>query len=301
MSDLLIVGTGALATLFAARLTSGGQRVTMLGTWPEGLAALRKNGARLVDAGGREQTFSVEVRDDPQDCRGAKHAIILVKSWQTARAAHQLADCLAGDGVAITLQNGLDNQETLAKELGESRTALGTITIGATLLGPGLVKAAGEGKISLAAHPAIDPIREALKSAGFQVEVVEDARSIVWSKLIVNAAINPLSALLKVPNGELLKRPVARRLMRALAEEAAVVARAEKVALPFRDPASAVEEIAQRTAGNHSSMLQDIQRGAPTEIDAICGAVVRAGQRHRIPTPFNYVCWQLVQALIPRE
>ena len=164
-----------------------------------------------------------------------------------------------------------------------------------------MVKAGGEGKISIEAHPAIGPVKEALLSANFKVEVVDDALSIVWSKLIINAAINPLTALLKVANGELLERPAARGLMRALAEEAALVAIAEKVNLPFRDPAAAVEEVARRTAANHSSMWQDIQRGAPTEIDAICGAVVHAGQRHHIPTPINYACWQLVLAMRPAE
>jgi 2-dehydropantoate 2-reductase len=138
-----------------------------------------------------------------------------------------------------------------------------------------------------------------LESAKFKVEVVDDALSMVWSKLIINAAINPLTALLQVPNGELLERPAARELMCVLAEEAASVASAEKANLPFRDPVAFVEDVARKTAGNHSSMLQDIQRGAPTEIDAICGAVVRAGQRHHIPTPINYACWQLVLALTP--
>ena len=147
---------------------------------------------------------------DPKECRGAKVAIVLVKSWQTERAAHQLKECLADDGLAITLQNGLGNREILVKELGESRVALGTITIGATLLGPGLVKAGGDGTIFMEAHPALGPIEEALKSANFKVDIVDDARSMVWSKLIINAAINPLSALLKVTNGELLERPAAR-------------------------------------------------------------------------------------------
>lgn len=301
MTDILIVGTGALATLFAARLTSSGHRITMLGTWPEGLSALRQNGVRLLDANGYEQKLSVHVTDDPKDCRSAKHAIVLVKSWQTERAACQLKECLADDGLAITLQNGIGNQEILAGELGKSRVAIGTTTTGATLLGPGLVKAGGDGTISIEAHPALGPIEEALKSANFKVEVVDDARSLVWSKLIINAAINPLTALLRVPNGELLERPAARELMRTLAQEAASVASAEKVTLPFRDPTAAVEDVARRTAGNHSSMLQDIQRGAPTEIDAICGAVARIGKQHHIPTPINYACWQLILALTPGE
>ncbi len=301
MTDILILGTGALATLFAARLASCGHQITMLGTWSEGLAALRQNGARLMDAHGNEQTYFVRVIDDPKGARGAKAAIVLVKSWQTERAALQLKECLAEAGLAVTLQNGVGNREILANRLGGSRVALGTITVGATLLEPGLVKVGGEGKISVEAHPALDPIKEALISANFQVETVNDAGSIVWAKLIINAAINPLTALLNVTNGELLERPAARRLMHLLAEEAASVASSEKVNLPFRDPTTMVEDVARRTADNRSSMLQDVQRGAPTEIDAICGAVANLGEQHHIPTPINYACWQLIQAMRPGE
>lgn len=294
--DILIVGTGALATLFAARLGAAGHAVAMLGGWQEGLQALRENGARLVDADGREQACPVFATDDPADCRGARHALALVKAWQTERAAGQLADCLAGDGLALTLQNGLGNRETLGLSLGLPRVALGVTTAGATLLGPGLARAGGEGVISLEAHPRLGALEAALTGAGFEVQVVTDAESLLWGKLVINAAINPLTALLRVPNGELLRRPAARDLMQALAQEAAAVALAQGVCLPFADAAAAAEEVARKTAANHSSMLQDVRRGAPTEIDAICGAIARAGERLGVPTPYNRACWQLTHA-----
>jgi 2-dehydropantoate 2-reductase len=295
--EILITGTGALATLFAARLSRAGHTVTLLGSWPAGLEALQQHGARLIERDGNESAYVVRATADPAQCRGAKFALVLVKAWQTARVARQLAECLSEDGVALTLQNGLGNHETLIEELGNRRVALGVTTTGATLLGPGLVRAGGEGILSVERHPAIGPVIEALRSAQFQVEIVAEARSLIWGKLVINAAINPLTALLRVPNGELLKRPSAQKLMYALAHEAAAVARAEGVSLPFADPAQAAEDVALKTASNHSSMLQDVLRGAPTEIDAICGAIVRYGQKHGVPTPVNQVCWQLVKAL----
>lgn len=137
----------------------------------------------------------------------------------------------------------------------------------------------------------------ALRSAQFDVQVVEDAQSLVWGKLVVNAAINPLTALLRVRNGELLERPSAREWMGRLATETAQTAGAEKIILPFDDPVFFAEEVARKTSANHSSMLQDVLRNAPTEIDAICGAVVRAAQKHNIETPANRLCWDLVKAL----
>jgi len=297
-AKILIVGTGALATLFAARLAQAGSHVTILGTWKEGLDALGRNGARLVDANGKEHQFNVQVTNNPQECVGIKHALVLVKAWQTERVARQLAECLAEDGVAVTLQNGLGNRETLAQSLGSDRVGLGITTTGATLLGPGVARAGGEGIISIERHLALGPIDEALKAASFNVQIVEDAQSLIWGKLVINAAINPLTALLRVPNGQLLERPSARRMMGSLAHETARVASAEKINLPFTDPVAAAEDVARKTGANHSSMFQDVLRGAPTEIDAICGAVVNAAQKHHIPTPANWACWNLVKALV---
>ena len=296
---ILIAGTGALATLFAARLSASGHPVTMLGTWKNGLRALNESGARLVDAEGAEHAYPVEATENSANCRGARFALVLVKSWQTARVAGQLADCLAEDGLALTLQNGMGNRELLAGSLGLSRVALGVTTTGATLLGPGLARTGGEGVISMEAHPRLGPLEAALTGAGFKVQVVNDADALVWGKLVINAAINPLTALLRVPNGELLQRPAAHKMMGVLAREAAAVAIAQGIHLPFEDAVRAAEDVARKTASNHSSMFQDIRRGAPTEIDAICGAITKTGEKLGVSTPVNRVCWHLTRASLP--
>ena len=108
--NILLVGTGALSTLFAARLSETGHRVSMLGTWTDGLQALNRNGARIADGEGRESNYRVHATKDPNEVKGIKHAIVLVKSWQTERAADQLKRILAPDGIALTLQNGLGNR-----------------------------------------------------------------------------------------------------------------------------------------------------------------------------------------------
>jgi 2-dehydropantoate 2-reductase len=295
--NLLIVGTGALANLFAARFTAADISVTMLGTWPQGLAALNESGVRVVDAEGDEQSYPVRATADPAECAGVRLALVLVKSWQTGRAARQLAQCLHPEGLALTLQNGLGNFETLADALGEARVGAGVTTTGATLLGPGQVRPGGEGVISLGEHPRLSTLATYLSQAGFKAEIVSDLDALVWGKLVVNAAINPLTALLRVPNGELLARPEARQLMADVAVETAAVAEAQGITLPFPDPVAAAEDVARRTASNHASMYQDILRAAPTEIDAICGAIVRVGEQLNTPTPINYTFLQIIKAL----
>ncbi len=269
----------------------------MLASWAAGMDALRTQGARLIDETGTERAYPVQVTDDPKRCQGAASALVLVKAWGTERAARWLKTCLAEDGLAVTLQNGLGNRETLARDLGPARVALGVTTTGATLLEPGLVRAAGAGTVSIERHAAIGPIEAALRSSGLTVEIIEDAGSLVWGKLVVNAAINPLTALLRVTNGDLLARQDARALMSELALEAAHVAAAEGVQLPFADPVAAAAAVARATAANRSSMLQDVERGAHTEIDMICGAIAQRGEAHGVPTPVNRICWKLVRAL----
>lgn len=299
MTEILIVGTGAMAGLFGARLADHAE-VTLLGTWQAGLQALRTDGIRL-QLNGRVLERTVRVSSDASECVGARQALVLVKSWQTERAARMLAECLAPDGVALTLQNGLGNIERLQAQLGDQRAAQGVTTTGATLQGPGRVRVGGAGPTHVAPHPRLESLVDLLQTAGFEVELADNLESLVWGKLAINAGINPLTALLEVPNGELARQPQARAVMVEAASETAAVAAARGIELPYADPAQAVVQVAERTASNLSSMLQDIQRGAPTEIDAINGAVAVAGDESGIPTPVNRTLWGLVRAKVAEQ
>jgi len=297
---LLIVGTGAMACLFGTRLSPFAQ-VTMLGTWREGLAALQGEGIRLEDDG-VSRAAPVRATSDPAECVGARHALVLVKSWQTERAARQLQQCLAPDGVALTLQNGLGNRERLIQALGPERVAQGVTTWGVTLLGPAHARVGGEGLTYIGTHPRLAPLVGLLGESGFALEEVGDVEGLAWGKVVVNAAINPITALLHIPNGSLLSadRSGAWRVAAEAAAEAAAVAAARGVSLPFGESEGYVADVARRTAANRSSMLQDVERGRPTEIDAICGAVVAEGERLGVDTPVNRVLWDLVRSLAPQ-
>jgi 2-dehydropantoate 2-reductase len=294
---ILVVGTGALACLFAARLAGSGNEVTLLGSWPEGLRALRSNGVRLLDLNGNEHCYPVQVIDEVKHGVHFSRAIVLVKSWQTARVASQLQICLDASGIALTLQNGLGNFETLVDSLGTERVTLGVTTMAARLIEPGYVQHTGEGKVTLGFHPRLADLREALAKSGFQVESNADPQSLLWGKLVINASINPLTAILGITNGELLEQEDIRELLHEIATEAEFIAYHKGVRLPYPDPIVMVEQVAMNTAANRSSMLTDILNGRATEIDAINGAIVQAGEEAGVPTPVNRVLWQLVRGL----
>lgn len=293
---ITIVGTGAMASLFASRLAPVAP-VQILGTWGEAITAMNAAGVVLENESGR-RAAKVRATADPRDCAGSQFAVVLVKAWQTARAAEQIKSALAPSGLALTLQNGIGNYEALASALGADRAALGITTQGATLIAPGRVREGGRGPIYLADHPRAAELIEAFRAAGFEVHTTPDVTSLAWGKLAINAAINALTAILRVPNGELLRRPEALALMDSAARETAQVAAAKGIALPFADPAARAREVAQATAANRSSMLQDVLRGAPTEIEAINGAVAREGARLGAPTPTNEILWRLVRAMV---
>lgn len=298
--DILVVGTGALACLFAARLASSGTPVSMLGSWREGLTALCKRGVRILEMDGSNHNFPVQVLEGAKAHLNYQAALVLVKSWQTGRAAKLLKTYLSADGIALTLQNGFGNHETLIGTLGPERVALGVTTEGARMIEPGYVQHTGAGKVMIGVHPNLGVLRALLEKAGFLVELIDNPESLLWGKLVINAAINPLTALLRVPNGELLTRPSARQLMAETAKEAAAVAARMGIRLPYPDVVAAVEEVARNTAANTSSMLQDVLRGTPTEIDAINGAIIQAGEKMGVPTPVNRLLWQLVRGLDQR-
>ena len=296
---VLIVGTGAMACVFAG-LLAGRSEVVLLGTWPEGIEAVNASGIRLLTDDG-ERTLRVLATDDPRACFGVRQALVLVKAWQTARAAAQLKQCLAQEGVALSLQNGLGNWEALRMALGEARAAAGVTRMGATLLAPGVVRLGGRGPTTLGNHPRLDPLQRRLRLAGLEVECVDDLEGILWGKLAVNAAINPVAALLRLSNGEIAARAGARAVMRGAAAEVQTVAEAAGIRLPFGDAAEQAEAAARASAGNLSSMLQDVLRGARTEIDAINGAVVRAAGTVGADAPINRTLWHLISALAPEE
>ncbi len=297
-SELAIVGAGALGCLFGARLAAHAE-VTILSRWREQIEHLRAAPLELEEMDGSSRRVRLAVRDEPRRVGPVPLVFVLVKSPGTERAAADAAAMLAPDGLALTLQNGLGNFERLARVLGPGRSAVGVTYEGATALGPGRVRHAGSGMTSIATGPEtaerVAAAAALLQRAGLRAEVVAQADVLLWSKLVVNTAVNPLAALLGVRNGELLEVPARLDLLRRAAQEAAGVARALGLQLGYPDAADKAVAVCRASAGNRASMLQDLERGVHTEIDAIAGAVVAAGRRVGVATPVAEAFWRLVR------
>jgi 2-dehydropantoate 2-reductase len=290
-----VIGSGAMGTLFAGLLAAVAD-VTLLGHWPDQMAALRWKGLRLEMADGTTRHVHFDLAGTP--AAPVDGALILVKSGQTARAAAEARRWLRPAGIALTLQNGLGHVPTLRAALGTKRVLQGVTVAGATVVAPGHTRQSGTPAVSVGppAGAADAGLLDALSAAGIAVHVVENITGVVWGKVAINAAINPPTALLDVDNGALADAAGGRELLEKAAGEVAAVAAALNIPLPFPDAGAEAIRVARATATNHSSMRQDLNRDAPTEIGAICGAVVERAAWAGVPVPLNRLYARLIAA-----
>lgn len=295
MSSFLIIGNGAMACFFAARLAAAGFNICMTDEWQEGIQTIQQNGIKLITEHDT-QTQYVNAIYPTQKVPVCKYALVLVKSWQNVWAAHILKQSLQPGAIVITLQNGLGNNRVLKEESGIKHIYSAVTTLGATLVSAGVTRAFDQGDIQLENAPALQELTGLFKQAGFNVLSNANIDEIIWGKLVVNAVVNPLTALLEVPNGRLLELPQLNNSITCLVNETLAVAKALNINLPYSDPFAHLQNVLKNTAGNHSSMYQDMQRSAPTEIDQINGEIVRLGIELGVPTPSHTLITGLIKA-----
>ena len=308
---VLIAGAGALGSVFGGFLRRAGLDVTLLGR-TEHLAAVADRGLTIDGIWGTHRVTGFAVATEPGALHGPFDAILVpVKSFDTEPLARIVAPLLAADGVAISLQNGVGNVEILEAAIGAERTVGARVIFGAVLPAPGHARVTvfADPTAIGALTPGEYPHRDAaarrwaalIDGAGVPAVYTDRLAALLWAKVFYNAALNPLGALLGVHYGALPESVHSRALMDDVMDEAFEVARAECVVLPWANAAAYRDEFYGRlvpaTYDHRSSMLQDLERGRRTEIDAINGAVWRRGAEHGIKTPVNATLTRLIHAV----
>lgn len=296
---IVIVGPGALGSVFAALLARGGHDVSLLGRPTDHLRALQRDGLRLQSPSGVVERIDLHATDDPAVVAGADTAIVLVKTPDTAAAIRAIQPQLGPSHMVLTLQNGLGNAERIRNVIGAGpRILAGVTSQAAHRLGPGVVVHAGEGPTLIGAIDAADSdaarVAVAFSAAAIPTVAVTDIEPAIWRKVAVNAAINGLTALGGFPNGTIASDDALLDAAEIIAEEAASVARARGIELGGMR--RQVHETALATSGNRSSMLQDLEAGRPTEVEAIHGAIVASGAEVGIATPATQVLAALIRS-----
>lgn len=297
---VLIIGSGALACLFAARLARAGVTVVLTGTWEPAISAIRNNGIGLI-SGDRSESFPVRVFLPDSDKTIFSRAILLTKAYQTSSALKRVKPWLSEDCPVLSLQNGLTPRMRMVEILGESRTISGTTTCAAELIEPGIVRHNGGESVLLGRHSEAEFFRSLLSDAGFDVSVVDDLRRMTWEKAIINSAANPVGAILRMRNGEMAGLPEIMALMDTLINEACAVAAADGCQVEAERMQDRLREILAASSNNRCSMLQDVLHGRETEIDDINGAILELAEKHHIQTPVQRTVTQLVRNIRKEE
>jgi 2-dehydropantoate 2-reductase len=308
--DYLIFGTGAMGSVLAGFLQDIGCQVTMIGRGNH-FSALKARGLRVTGIWGDRYIPPENVRgfSDPQQISDRFPVILLcVKSKDTEASAQEASRLLAEDGIMVSIQNGLDNWETISSHVGPSRTVGARVIFGAEIPEPGTAKVTVNADDVLLGEPFSAVNRELLAAlesdmvrAGIPARTVSSAEiwSAIWGKVLYNSSLNPLGALLEVPYGKLGENEETREIIRHIIEEIFSVMAAKGVRVPHADADDYYHHLIERqlppTYDHRASMLQDILLGRKTEIDALNGAISRYGRELGIATPYNDLLTELIK------
>ena len=297
---IVIVGAGALGTLLAALLSKTKSDIWILEKDKARANVLSRDG--ITVEGLSNFKAQVKATTDHEEIGAADLVIISVKSYNTKEASLCAKPLISDNTAVLTLQNGIGNIEVISEVAGAERVLGGVTNLGATLLGTGKVRYAGKGETTIGRMDGQMPVvtrsvREIFNKAGLDTKISRDIKGVLWSKLIINAGINALTALTRLPNGKLVEFEGTRKLMREASAEAVKVAKRKRIKLIYDDPLAKVEAVCEATSANISSMLQDILKKKRTEIDFINGVIVRHGQELGVPVPVNSMLVDLVKSI----
>ena len=310
MMRIAILGVGSIGGVLLGALSD---------TDAELVAIARGENSRLLSEGGlvlhtpegsievipaeRFVTVDSETAPLPPELRGSCDAALICGKADSTPILAQIAEELLNEGgVVASLQNGMGHAEILTHRLGRTRTLGGTTTHGAWRGETG-THWVGRGNIRLGRLDNSPPegaaamLMAKLNEARLDPEWSDDIQRTIWTKILLNVAINPVCAIAGVRNGALLEVPELWEQAYSAMQEAAAVAGASGVDLSDLDLEGTLRMVAGATAQNRCSMLQDVMAGRQTEIDELCGAVVSLGESVGVATPRNAMLHALVRGI----
>lgn len=316
---IMIIGAGSLGLLFAAKLSSFCEHMTVITRTKEQADLLAQEGILLGGMNERRRTTRggyIEFHQY-QDGKGTltseissvqpfDYIFLMVKQPAITKELAQFIDSRRSETTyLVSFQNGIGHEAVLSEGHEEKKLLLAVTTEGARRESLTEVSHTGHGVTYIGASKDTDLDQEhsmhfllvnLLEEAGFQTLMSKNMEVRIWSKLIINAVINPLTAILRVKNGELLESAWTKGLMLDLYREACLVAEAKGIKLPD-ELWQTILTVCEATSRNHSSMLQDIEQSRTTEIDRINGSLLQMAKELSLDLPVHHTVYRLVKAL----
>jgi len=300
---IAVLGAGAMGSAMGALLVKSGNDVTLIDVRREAVDAINIRGLQIEDKLGNTETLRIPATDNPTSIGPVDLILVFVKCYHTEAAVRAVLPLVGADTTILSLQNGWGNGPRIASIVGEEKLLLGVSYHSATVLGPGRVLHGGRG-MTFMGEPSgrmsarLERVAAAFNRAGIEVTASVTIVKEIWSKLSLNVCTLPTSALLRIYAQKLIQHDGTARLMKALLREVVIVAHAQSIPLDYDERWDAISGLLKRLAPTiKGSMLQDVERSQQTEIDVINGAVVDAGRKFAIPTPYNETMFWMVKSL----
>lgn len=306
---ILVSGAGALGSVFGGFLMKAGHQVTLLGrSWH--LDAIEKKGLRIEGIWGSHTVGNFVLATTPDNLTESYDLILVtVKSYDTEMMAGKLAPFAKNGSLTVSLQNGLGNIEILSSILGAGNVVSGRVIFGAEITEPGLVNVTVIADDVVLGPPVkgvkipepdkITAIVGLLSEAGIPCRYDENIQGLIWAKAFYNCALNPLGALFGMNYGQLADNQNARLIMEQVVSEAFEVALSRKITLPWDSPEHFLEvfykDMVPPTRNHRPSMLQDLERGRLTEIDALNGCILSWAEKAGLSVPVNETITRLIK------
>jgi 2-dehydropantoate 2-reductase len=310
--NYLVMGAGALGSVFGGLLAERGHDVTFVGM-DDHLLAMQRRGLAITGIWGDHSLPSVKAHYGTQDLSGVYDVVLLsVKSYHTAAVISQTLPYLHEQSLVFSIQNGLGNWETIAQQVGWERTVGARVIFGAEVERPGTTRVTVYADKVLLGSPSgtapadrIEQVCADLNDAGIPCALCGEITSFLWGKVLYNCSLNALGAILNVPYGTLRDTPEIMDVIQGIIAEIFAVARSKGVQLPYKDAREYYLTLTDRqlppTATHRSSMLQDMAKGGRlTEIDALNGAISRYGREQGVATPVNDVITAIIKGFQAR-
>ncbi len=298
---IAVIGAGAMGCLFGGRLCQAGEQVVLVDVWREQVQKINRSGL-TIEHGDHREVVPVSACLPGNLNRVPDLVLLFTKAFHTRDALEGIRSFLSDKACVLTLQNGIGHVELIEAFVPKERIVHGITTYPCDLLGPGLVRAKGEGVVKIGAVAAgrmghARTIARIFERSGFQCDVSRDVQTSIWEKLAFNAAMNALAAVLRMPVGQIGDSAEGRQIASEVVAEVAEVAARKGIKMALHRVEDTLAMAFREHRDHAPSMLQDILNARPTEIDFINGAVVREAKQVGLAVPVNRTLYRLVKTL----
>ena len=293
---IAVMGTGGTGGYFGGLLARAGEDVTFIARGDH-LEAIRKNGLAIKSVLSGDFIIPAKVTDNTNDTGQVDFVLFCVKAYDNAAAADQIRPLTGPQTVVLSVQNGIDNEQQIGEVIGPEHIVGCVSYVSSTIESPGVVaQTAGPGKIVLGemqggTSARTEALQSMLQNSGITAELHSDIQTALWHKFLAICGVNGITALTRLPMGEILACEETRKLLRGTMEEVEAVARASGANLPDECVDQSLDFFSSVEQAMRGSMYYDLAAGRRLELDVLNGTVVRLGGQHGIPTPINFAIY----------